>query len=261
VPSQRRAITLAFICAAAALMVFGWLVNEVLRGQTPGFDASVRDDVHAWAFPGLTYVMKGATYMASAWFVTGVGLLAVWRLTAAGRGRAAALLAASTLGAEALDQILKLVFRRPRPEAFLGFPDPITYSFPSGHAFTSCCFYCLLSALLVARMRSVPAKAGLWTLTGALAAAIGFSRVYLGVHYLSDVLAGYSAAVIWLAAVRIGYSVWLQRAQAGPPDPTDRIEPCGSEPSPSGRRAGCRRREGGRQSSDLDGWKEGPHGG
>jgi undecaprenyl-diphosphatase len=211
VPSQKRALIVAFTSAAAALVVFGLLAREAMHGHASGFDVSVRYSVHAWAFPGFTCAMKGATFLGSIWFVLAAGLLAVWRLAIAGRGRAAALLAVSTIGAEATDQILKLVFRRPRPEAFFGLADPITYSFPSGHAFTSCCFYGLLCALLVPRTWSVPARAGLWTLAGALVVVIGFSRVYLGVHYMSDVLAGYSAGVTWLAATRVGYSVWSRR--------------------------------------------------
>jgi undecaprenyl-diphosphatase len=198
-------------------MVFAWLAHGALRGEAAAFDAAVRNAVHAWATPGLTFAMLCATQLGSAPFLIVVGALAVWRLAAAGRRHAALLLAVAALGGEALDQILKLCFHRPRPEAFFGLMDPPTYSFPSGHALTATCFYGVLAALLAARARPVAAKAGLWALAGALVALIGLSRVYMGVHYPSDVLAGYAAAVVWVAAVRAGYGVWLRRGRGATP--------------------------------------------
>ena len=200
-------------------MVFAWLAHGALRGEAAAFDAAVRNAVHAWATPGLTFAMLCATQLGSAPFLLVVGALAIWRLAAAGRKHAALLLGVAALGGEALDQILKLCFHRPRPEAFFGLTVPPTYSFPSGHALTATCFYGLLAALLAARMRPVAAKAGLWALAAALVALIGLSRVYMGVHYPSDVLAGYAAAVVWVAAVRAGYGVWLRRGQRGTAPP------------------------------------------
>jgi undecaprenyl-diphosphatase len=197
-------------------MVFAWLANGALREQAAGFDAAVRDAVHAWATPSLTLFMLCATQLGSGPFLIAVGALAIWRLAAAGRKHAAFLLAVAAIGGEALDQILKLCFHRPRPDAFFGLTDPPTYSFPSGHALTATCFYGVLAAVLAARMRPVAAKAGVWALAAALAALIGLSRVYLGVHYPSDVLAGYAAAVVWVAAVRAGYGVWRRRRSAPP---------------------------------------------
>ncbi|HJT90229.1 MAG TPA: phosphatase PAP2 family protein, partial [Bryobacteraceae bacterium] len=121
------------------------------------------------------------------------------------------------LGGQALDEILKLEFRRPRPEAFFGYPEPGSYSFPSGHSVASCCFYGVLAAILTARMRSGARKAGVWTAAGFLVAAIGFSRIYLGVHYPTDVIAGYAAGVVWVAAVRASYGIWLRRAGRSSP--------------------------------------------
>jgi undecaprenyl-diphosphatase len=207
---------LGFTAVAAALLAFAWLAN----GPAAAFDAAGRNAVHAWATPALTYVMLGITQLGSGPFLIGVGVLAIRRLAAAGRKEAAVLLAVATLGGEALSQILKLCFHRSRPDAFFGLADPATYSFPSGHAFTATCFYATLAAVLAARTPSVAAKAGLWTLAGAMAALIGLSRVYLGVHYPSDVLGGYAAAVVWVVAVRAAYGGWRRRGRraAAPPD-------------------------------------------
>ena len=198
------------IVGVVAALFLGWIANEVRLGGAAEFDAAVRSAVHGWASPRLTYAMKGVTQLGSTPVFIGAGLLAAWRLTAAGRKRAAVFLAVSSLGGEALVQILKVLFQRPRPETFFGYPVPSNYSFPSGHATLACCLYGVLCAILAARRRSPYARALLWALAAALAAAIGFSRVYLGVHYPSDVLGGYAAAAVWIAAVRTGYAMWLR---------------------------------------------------
>lgn len=208
---QSRLLYLGFIAAAASLIFFSWLAREVLRGQTAGFDAAVRAAVHRWASPDLTLAMRGFTQLGAPPFVIGAGALIVWRLAALGRKRAAVLFVTSVIGGEALDQILKLLFHRPRPEAFFGLAEPVTYSFPSGHAITSACFYGVLAAILSMRTRSVARKTALWIFAVFMAALIGLSRIYLGVHFPSDVAAGYAAAVIWVGAVRAGYHVWLRR--------------------------------------------------
>src|ERR1039457_7639365 len=108
-------------------MLFVWIAVTVLRGQGAAFDGAVRNAVHAWASPRLTWVMRGVSQLGEAPFLIGAGLLVVWRLAASGRKRAAVLLAGTVLGSEALTQILKLVFHRPRPEAFFGLPNPEMY--------------------------------------------------------------------------------------------------------------------------------------
>src|SRR2546425_720020 len=128
-----------FVGAAACLVLFGWLATVLLRGETFRFDASVRNAIHAWASPQLTYAMRGVTQLGSAWFLFSLAAILVWRLANMGRRRAALILVAASLGALALDQILKLVFRRPRPEVFFGLPKLSSYSFPSGHSVESAC--------------------------------------------------------------------------------------------------------------------------
>ncbi len=208
---QSRLLYLGFAASAASLIFFSWLAREVLRGQSAGFDAAVRAAVHGWASPRLTIAMRAITQLGAPPFILGVGALIVWRLAALGRKHAAVLFVVSVIGGEALDQILKLLFHRQRPATFFGLPEPSTYSFPSGHAITSACFYGVFAAILAMRTRSAARKAGLWIFAATMAGLIGLSRIYLGVHYPSDVVAGYSAAVIWVGAVRAGYQVWLRR--------------------------------------------------
>jgi undecaprenyl-diphosphatase len=213
-PRYDRTTVAGFTAALTALLLFAWLADGVMRGEAAGFDAPVRAAVHSLTTPALTRVMLGFTWLGSVPCVVGLGAILMWRLVKTGRRRSAIILAIATAGAEALDQVLKLVFQRARPEAFFGFPDPVTYSFPSGHAITAASFYGVLAAIVAVREKRRAVRAAVWCAAALAAAAIGLSRVYLGVHYPSDVVAGYAVAVVWLAALRAAYGMWLRRRAA-----------------------------------------------
>ncbi len=193
-----------------ALLLFAWLASEAARGGAMRFDMPIRNAVHAWASPPLTATMRGVSLLGSEVGLVPLGIILVWWLVAAGRRRAAVVFAVAALGAEALDQIMKLLFHRPRPEPFFGYAEPVTHSFPSGHAMVSLCFFGVLAAILAARERPRVTRVAIFTAAALLVGLMGFSRVYLGFHYPTDVLAGYAAAVIWLAAVRAGYLVFTK---------------------------------------------------
>ena len=104
------------------------------------------------------------------------------------------------IGGGALDWALKTIFRRDRPS----FPDPFVhvlgYSFPSGHSMGSLIGYGMLAYLVAHSVRRRGIDLLVAACAGLLVLAIGFSRLYLGAHYLSDVLAGFAAGIVWLAA-------------------------------------------------------------
>jgi undecaprenyl-diphosphatase len=108
----------------------------------------------------------------------------------------------AVVGSEILDEILKLVFHRARPVPFFG-TDPASYSFPSGHAMSSLCFYGVLAGLISAQIHSLRARILIWIASVVLIAGIGLSRIYLGVHYPTDVIAGYLAGGIWVNTLLI----------------------------------------------------------
>jgi len=198
------------LVAALALMLFVWLAREVTRGDAMRLDTPIRNAVHARSSPPLTAVMRGVSLFGSEVCLVPLGVILVWWLVAAKRRRAAVVFAVAALGAEALDQIMKLLFYRPRPEPFFGLASPITHSFPSGHAMVSCCFFGVLAAILAAREPSRARRMAIFAAAAILVALMGFSRVYLGFHYPTDVLAGYAAAVVWLAVVRTAYPVFTK---------------------------------------------------
>jgi membrane-associated phospholipid phosphatase len=200
-----------FAAAVAALLLFAWLANEMVAGATLRLDNFVRDTVHSWASPPLTEAMRGITQLGSPEFLILVSFVLIWRLAQAGRKRAVIVLAVGAIGAELLNLLLKQLFHRQRPEVFFGYAEPLGYSFPSGHSISSCCFYGLAAALVTARMVSPARKALVWAGAALVVGLIGLSRVYLGVHYPSDVIAGYAAAIVWVAALRAAYGLWLRR--------------------------------------------------
>lgn len=180
------------IIAGFAVLIFVWLAFAMVNGQTAGFDASVRSDLHSIATPSLTRAMLGFTFVGTNGFLAVVGAVFVWWLIRNRRFRDVIWFIALQISANLALQILKFAFHRPRPEPFFGLSIPESYSFPSGHALMSTVFYLSL-AILVTRNLAVRVAAAV------LALFIGFSRAYLGVHYPTDVLAGFAAGVFWLS--------------------------------------------------------------
>jgi undecaprenyl-diphosphatase len=181
------------VIATCALLVFAWLAFIVHAGRTQAFDDSVRQTIHLYATPALTAIMRVFTFIGTSGFFAMVGALVVWWLIKAGCAAAAIWFIAVQISANLILKILQFAFHRARPEPFFGLSSPETYSFPSGHAMLSTVFYLSLATLLT-RKTSIRIAAAL------LAFFIGLSRIYLGVHYPTDVLAGFAAAAFWLSA-------------------------------------------------------------
>ena len=178
--------------AIGGLLVFGAMSYPLAHGQTIGFDLPVRAAIHAWAFPALTAAMRLITMLGSEYFLVPLAAILVWRWEKRGERKAAYLLVAGSLSAEVAAQLLKALIHRPRPEVFFGLVPTETYSFPSGHAFVPAVYFGILAGILAAGARWRAAVV-------VMAAFLGFSRVYLGYHYPSDVVAGWALAVVWLA--------------------------------------------------------------
>ncbi len=195
-------LLLGLVSAVLLLILFAWLAEEVFEGSMQRFDSTVRAMVHAYATPALTQVMQAFSFLGSLDFLLGLFLFLIAIFLTMKLKRSAIWFTVSVVGAQILDAILKLAFHRARPMPFFG-TDPASYSFPSGHAMTSVCFYGVLAGLLSAHVHSLRARILIWTASGMLIAGIGLSRIYLGVHYPTDVIAGYLAGGIWVNTLLI----------------------------------------------------------
>jgi undecaprenyl-diphosphatase len=191
----------AVVVVWIGMALFIWLAVEVALGRTAAFDLDSRAALHSIATPGLTLLMRAATVLGSQAVLLGATACVVLIMLREGQREEAGLIAAALAGASLILAILKLIFHRPRPEPFFGIVDPVTYSFPSGHALLSLCCYGVLVALAGAK-----APRGVRWMAAVLILAIGISRVYLGVHYTSDVIGGYLAGSVWMAALFVAAS-------------------------------------------------------
>ncbi len=183
-----------------ALAVFAWLAILVGRGQAVFFDEPVRDAVHRHAAPMWTAILTAFTLIGEPgvfWPVVVIIVALGWRHRRGNMVR----LGVVMVGAAVLEIGIKLAFHRARPEAFFGLQSPKSYSFPSGHALYAMCFYGALAS--IAPAQRLIRRIAVWTAAGLMIGLIGFSRIYLGVHYPSDVLAGWSIGWFWMRSVLV----------------------------------------------------------
>ena len=207
---NHRSLTLAVAAALLAAAAFArvaedYLTNDPLARwdvRLARWLAGERSSVGNDFFRVLTYVGSPAAALAIS-FIACVVLYRRRRLAEV------ALLTVVLAGGELLNVILKLAFHRPRPEvAFLHLD---TYSFPSGHAMLSTAAYGTLAYLAWSRWRTTPARVAVVLGAVVLVGLISFSRLYLGVHYLSDVLGGAAGGVFWLAVSIALYTLYGER--------------------------------------------------
>lgn len=207
-PESQRLLTfellIGLVAAAAALVLLSWLGEEVLEGEAFAFDEWIRALVHDIASPGLTSLMRSASFYGGPSVLIPAGLVVAVAFVIKGWHRGALLVVVTLAGAGLLNVLLKLSFARVRPEAFFNYPLPGSPSFPSGHALFAASVFGGLAVLLTARIESFPLQVCVWIVSVFLILLVGGSRVYLGVHYPSDVLAGYAIAMIWVTTVALG---------------------------------------------------------
>ncbi len=194
-------LSAGMLAAAGAVVFFSWMTEEVFEGESLAIDNAVRDFVHVYATGWLTAVMQVFSFLGSTLFLIPVVILCVAVFLFKHRRRPALIMAVVMAGAVILNYVLKVSFARVRPDAYFDTPLPASFSFPSGHALFSVCFYGTLAWIIASRVEGRVYKVAIWTAALALAFFIGLSRIYLGVHYPTDVLAGYTAAFIWVSMV------------------------------------------------------------
>jgi undecaprenyl-diphosphatase len=199
-PELRLLAALAFV----GLLVLGFIIlgDEVAEGETMKFDRAIlmffrNTPADPVGSRGVEATVMHISALGSAAVTTIVTLIAVGYLALAGRRRFAALVLACAVGTEVWMWLLKTLYARPRPTMVTPLDPLASNSFPSGHSMISTALYLTL-AVLISRALPTRRLRIFAVATGALLAfMIGTSRVYLGVHYPTDVLAGWSIGLAW----------------------------------------------------------------
>jgi undecaprenyl-diphosphatase len=203
----RYALVGVLAAAAAGLTAtFGALV---------AFDDATRDWLVERRSPGLTAVMTACTTIGSSPVLATLAFgIAVW-LGVTRRRREALLVGGTTVGALVLSPLLKNIIERARPgDAHLVLVN--SWAFPSGHSLTSTAVLGVLTVLASSHLTHRPARAAVVALGVLLIVAVGVSRIYLGVHWPTDVLAGWLIGALWLALCLLAYDSNLFRSGSPP---------------------------------------------
>lgn len=209
-------LTVGLLICMILVWVFGDLAEDVLSNDSiTVVDAWVNAQVLFFRSKPANLFALVTTQFGGVAFVVFSGALITAGLAFRRHFGEAAGFAAAILGGELLNALLKAIVQRPRPSAVTALIYAHGWSFPSGHAMMSATFYGMIAYLLVKRFPSWRVKVFFVTLACFMAFIIGFSRIYLQVHYLSDVLAGFTAGLFWLTVCITGMEVYeLKKASA-----------------------------------------------
>lgn len=220
---HKAGLIAALLFAAALIVGFGLLAEEVLEGDTSGFDQAVIRMFRSGGDPAdpigpawLEEMGRDITALGSFAFLGFLFLASVGYLILVRKRALAFMMSVAVLGGVIISTLLKLGFDRPRPD-ISHVARVFTASFPSGHAMLSAVTFLTLGALLMRVTAERRVKAYFMVLAVFLTIVVGLSRLYLGVHYPSDVLAGWCVGTAW-SVLCWTVALWLQqRGDVEPP--------------------------------------------
>ena len=225
------ALTLQLLLLGATGWAFGAVVADVLAEKGPArvdirITRALVDHRVEWLTTAMDFLTEAGSVLVLTPLILVGGLLAR-RVT--GSWLPMLILLLCLAGAALLDDAVKPLIGRPRPRVGPVLVRSTDFAFPSGHATQSAAVYGALAYVLSGCVRSWRAKVASWTLALVLALLVGFSRVYLGVHWATDVVGGFALGGVWMAAVLISTNVlkgaWQRFHQPGaPPPPAQRVE-------------------------------------
>ncbi len=172
------------------------LSREILERESFAFDTSFLLWLHQFANPTLDNLMVNITQLGNPMFVIPVATITLGILVGSRQKSAALMFAIACLGGAILNTGLKLVFTKPRPELWHRLIVETSYSYPSGHALGSMVLYGMIAYILSQRYPKFSSI--IYVVAAGLILAICFSRLYLGVHWPTDIMAGLGIGLLWL---------------------------------------------------------------
>jgi membrane-associated phospholipid phosphatase len=184
------------IICLCLLALFGWLSQEVLEKEVFGFDTTILLWLHQHSNSTIDSLMLKITTLGDPEIVVVLVTISFSLLLWKKRVWAAQILFVNCLGGLILNQGLKLIFAKPRPHLWTPLIIEHSYSFPSGHALGSAVVYGFLAFLLARQYPSY--SMGIYGMAICVVGSIGLSRLFLGVHYPTDIVAGYFVGCLWL---------------------------------------------------------------
>ena len=216
-PVRKRTLLLMMLaCGSVASLLAALLLaefhHEITRPFFEGLDNRILFGMHAHDAPLLTHFAFALTFVGSPLALVPAILAAAGGLWAMRLRRDATLLVLGIGGSGMLDIALKLHFRRIRPDVPWALVSEHSFSFPSGHSVGAVVLYGLLAYLVWSHLRAMWQQVAVVLAALALVAGIGLSRIYLGVHYPTDIAAGYAVGLIWLAPLLAG-SEYIRREE------------------------------------------------
>jgi membrane protein DedA with SNARE-associated domain/membrane-associated phospholipid phosphatase len=195
-------LTIGFVAIGLVGWVFGLVTQHVILHPSASVDQSTFRFFVEHRTDGLTTSMKIITAFGSAWVLgaVAVGVGMAWYVRKR-TWRPLVLLVGAWAGSSILTNIVKALVDRPRPPAATQLVEAARSSFPSGHVSESTAVYGMLAVLIAGATRSWRSRVAVWTGTVVLLLLIGVSRLYLGVHWLTDVVGGYALGAMWMVAM------------------------------------------------------------
>jgi undecaprenyl-diphosphatase len=190
-----------FLLAALVLGAFGWLVTGPYKNFVAGFDSNIRYAMRQIQSPMWTSLLLTVTNLGSTLYLIIVGSVAGIAFLALRWFRSFFIFIIAMAGQAALHHGSKWLIARPRPSNLISYRTAESFSFPSGHAVAALCLYGMIAWIITRRIESPAVTASIWIFTIVLIFLIGASRVYIGIHYPTDVVAGFVGSLIWTAAL------------------------------------------------------------
>ncbi|AWV07672.1 phosphatase PAP2 family protein [Marilutibacter maris] len=192
-----RRLALAFVGVLLPLWGFAELAEEIHEHGTAGFDEPILRALQQQHGPALDRFFVAISQLGYQYGVVPFDILLVLALSLRRHLREAIFAGLALAGSGLLNVATKLLFARERPDLWLSIAPEHNYSFPSGHAMGS------MTLAWVLVLLAWPTRARWWTIAAALSFAwlVGVSRLYLGVHFPTDILAGWAAASLWVVSV------------------------------------------------------------
>lgn len=189
------------ISVAAALAIFElMLIWLVWTGRVETFDFPLRQTILAFDPLGAVAIWRGITFLGSSIFIAALAVIYILIFAVRSEWQAVKHLAVVMIGAVVIDTGLKWIVHRARPDEVFAQTMPTSYSFPSGHALFAIVLYIGIVTILAQRLGGI-ARTLLWVFAIIVVLLIGLSRIFLGVHYPTDVLGGYVGGALWLIVV------------------------------------------------------------